>query len=94
MGVFSFDLDLWETACATVTGCTFDKTQYVQYAIGFLWTAGTNPAPKPQYAGPYIFTMPNNPLPFEALRWHHGNPKFVTIMYGVNYDYNSSIFTY
>ena len=35
--VFSFDLDAWATACATVAGCTFDETAYVPYALGFLW---------------------------------------------------------
>jgi hypothetical protein len=39
-GVFSFDLDVWATACATATDCTFDKTAYVPYAFGFLWQEG------------------------------------------------------
>ena len=62
--VFSFDLDAWETACATVTGCNFDKTQYVQYAFGFLWQDGPNMCAG-NGNGPYIMTKPGGrTLPF------------------------------
>ena len=58
--VFTFDLDAWETACATVTGCTFDKTLYVPYAFGFLWQEGGVTACGTAYRpdGPYILTYP------------------------------------
>ena len=69
-GIFSFDLDAFETACATATGCTFDKTAYVPYAFGFLWQEGTT---KCSSDGPYIMKKPGSSyLPFEGFYWNHG----------------------
>ena len=62
--VFSFDRDVWATACATVTGCTFDKTLYVPYAFGFLWKEGGVTPCSDASDGPYIMTKTGNTLPF------------------------------
>ena len=87
--VFTFDLDAWATACATVTGCTFDKTLYVPNAFGFLWKeGGVTPC---STWGPYIMTKPGSTLPFEGLYWHH-SPNYVTYYYGVTYNDSTKIF--
>ena len=81
--VFSFDLDAWATACATVAGCTFDETAYVQYALGFLWKqGGVTPCTED---GPYIMTKPGRTSPFEGLYWNH-NPNYLTLYYDVTYN--------
>ena len=91
VAVFSFDLDAWETRCATVTGgCTFEKTYYEPYAVGILWKQlGITAC---SYNGPYIMTKPGPPartLPFEGLYWRH-NPNAVEVYYNVTYNYNNS----
>lgn len=81
--VFTFDLNAWATACATVAGCTFDETDYVPYALGFLWKQG---GVDPCYSdGPYIMNKPESALPFEGLYWNHDD-DFATIYYDVSYD--------
>ena len=82
-GIFSFDLDAFETACATATGCTFDKTAYVPYAFGFLWQEGTT---KCSEDGPYIMVKPGSFWPFEGFYWNHGlDNEYVTLYNGVTY---------
>ena len=86
--VFTFELDAWATACATVAGCTFDETAYEPYAFGFLWKQGGVTACGNSDDGPYILTKPGPPartLPFEGLYWNH-NDDYVSIYSGVTYD--------
>ena len=90
VAVFSFDLDAWETRCATVTGCTFDKTLYVPYAFGFLWKqGGVTPC---SGDGPYIMTKPGSTLPFEGLYWSNGSNYYVSIYYNVTYNSTTYVF--
>ena len=91
--VFTFDLNAWETACATATGCTFDKTLYVPYAFGFLWEEGTTECTED---GPYIMTKPGSTLPFEGLYWNNGGGSAdkVSLYYGVDYDSSAYLFSY
>ena len=95
VAVFSFDLDAWETRCATVTGCTFVKTDYEPYAVGILWKQLGITACDAN--GPYIMTKPGPPpsssLPFEGLYWRH-DPNAVEVYYNVTYGYNSSTFSF
>ena len=65
MGVFTFDLDAWATACATVSACTFDKTLYEPYALGFLWQTGG--VTSCSGWGPYIMTKPDGRAIFASL---------------------------
>jgi len=83
--VFTFDLDAWATACATVTDCTFDKTLYVPYAFGFLWKEGGVTPCSNDSDGPYIMTKTGSTLPFEGLYWNH-NPNAVAVYTGVTYN--------
>ena len=83
--VFSFDRDAWATACATATGCTFDKTLYVPYAFGFLWKEGGVTPCSSSSDGPYIMAKPGSTLPFEGLYWNH-NPNLAAVYTGVTYD--------
>ena len=90
MGVFTFDLDAWATACATATDCTFDKTLYTPYAFGFLWQEGDT---KCDSLAPYIMTKPGSSLPFEALYWISEN-ETVGIEHGITYDSVNFYFDY
>ena len=89
--IFAFDLDAFETACATATDCTFDKTVYVPYAFGFLWQEGTTKCTRD---GPYIMKKPGSSyLPFECFYWNHGlNHEYVAMYNGVTYDGGSYTF--
>lgn len=88
--VFAFDLDAFETACATATDCDFDKTLYEPYAFGFLWQMGEYECDK---RGPYIMTKPGSTLPFEAMYWDHY--EFVCgLEYDITYDSDTFYFSY
>ena len=63
-GVFSFNLEAFETACATAPDCTFDKADYVPYAFGILWNDGGTCS---NLYGPYIISSPGGPLPFDGI---------------------------
>jgi len=91
--VFSFDRDTWATACATVTGCTFDKTLYVPYAFGFLWKEGGVTPCSSDSDGPYIMTKTGSTLPFEGIYWNH-DPNFVTSYNGITYDASTGYFDF
>ena len=84
-GVFSVNLDVFETACAKVTDCTFDKTAYEPYAFGFLFKEGTT---KCDSFGPYIMTKTGRTLPFEGFYWNtYYDPQYYTVLYtGVSYS--------
>jgi hypothetical protein len=84
-GVFTFDLDAWETACAEVDGCTFDKTAYEPLAFGFLWQQGATECTDD---GPYIMNKPGSTLPFEGLYFNHPDDgiEYITLYTGVTYD--------
>jgi hypothetical protein len=91
--VFTFDLDAWATACATVTDCYFDKTLYKPYAFGFLWKEGGVTPCSNDSDGPYIMTKTGSTLPFEGLYWNH-NPNVAAVYTGVTYDALTKEFDY
>ena len=88
--VFAFDLDAFETACATATDCDFDKTLYEPYAFGFLWQEGET---KCAGYGPYIMNKPGSTLPFEAIFWDHDD-DVLGLEYDVTYDSSTFYFAY
>ena len=81
--LFPFDLDAFETACATATDCTFIKADYVPYAFGILWKEG---ATKCTQDGPIIL-FDESFIPMKPFYWNHSDPTdHVGIYTGVTYD--------
>lgn len=84
--VFSFELEAFETACATASDCTFDKADYVPYAFGFYWQDDGSCDGE---LGPYIIQAPGGPLPFDGLFWN-GNVDPAALNLIENVAINSS----
>lgn len=82
-GIFTVDLRNYEDLCATVPGCSFDKSAYVPYAFGFSWQL-TNP-PCNSADGPYIYSKGGS-LPLKGLSWNNVE-KYVTIFPDAFYYY-------
>ena len=93
IAVFTFDLDAWATACATVAGCTFDKTLYEPNALGFLWKTGGVTTCGTSGDAPYILTKPDGrTMPFAGLYWNHGISYYAAVYETVTYDDSTFMF--